>query len=53
MTDYDHTTIALKQDTHEQLSEAKPDGVTWNHFIKERHRLASAYERDSEGGNDE
>lgn len=43
MTEY--KTINPKEDTYETLAEDKPEGVTWDHYLKELYRSAKAYER--------
>lgn len=43
MTEY--KTINPKEDTYETLSEDKPEGVTWDHYLTELYRRSKAYKR--------
>lgn len=43
MTDY--TSIKVDKDTHEQLADDKPDGVTWDYYLSTLYRNAKAFER--------
>lgn len=46
MTEY--KTINAKEGTYQTLDEDKPEGVTWDHYLKELYRSSKAYERGGE-----
>lgn len=41
----DYKNLKINPDTFDTLQSDKPDGVTWDHYLKNLYRNAKAYER--------